>query len=94
MKINRYELHLDIDDSEHRYEGTERIHITAEEEKLLLNAVDLRIKKVSVNGKAADFSLHPAKGELSVETTLHGETAVDLEFSGDIGQTLTGFYLA
>jgi tricorn protease interacting factor F2/3 len=94
MKINRYELHLDIDELEHRYEGTERIYITAEEEILLLNAVGLRIKEVSVNGKAADFSLHPAEGELSVETTLHGETTVDLEFSGDIGQTLTGFYLA
>jgi len=51
MKINRYELHLDIDDSKHSYEGTERIYLTAEEEKLLLNAVDLAIKKVWVNGK-------------------------------------------
>jgi tricorn protease interacting factor F2/3 len=94
MRINRYELHLDINDLEHRYEGAERIYLSAEEEKLLLNAVDLRIKKVLVNGKATDFSLHRAKGELSVEKTLRGETTVDLEFSGNIGQTLTGFYLA
>ena len=94
MQINRYELHLDIDDSEHRYEGTERIHMTAEGEKLLLNAVDLVIKKVSVNGKTADFSLRRAKGELSIKKTLKGKTTVDLEFSGNIGQTLTGFYLA
>jgi tricorn protease interacting factor F2/3 len=94
MKIIRYELHLDINDLEHHYEGTERIYITAEEEKLLLNAVDLKIKKVSVNGKAADFLLRRAKGELSIKKTLKGKTTVDLEFSGNIGQTLTGFYLA
>jgi tricorn protease interacting factor F2/3 len=94
MKINRYELHLDINDLEHSYEGTERIDLTAEEEKLLLNAVDLRIKKVLVNGKATDFSLHCVNGELSVEKTLKGETTVDIDFSGKIGQTLTGFYLA
>jgi aminopeptidase N len=73
MEINRYELHLDIDDSEHSYEGTERIYLRAEEEKLRLNAVDLRIKKVFVNGKATDFSFHNANGELSVERTLRGE---------------------
>ena len=94
MKINRYELHLDINDLEHRYEGTERIYLSAEEEKLLLNAVDLKIERVSVNGKATDFSLHRAKGELSVEKTLTGKTIIDLDFSGNIGRTLVGFYLA
>ncbi|MGD0917563.1 MAG: hypothetical protein ABSB22_14005 [Thermodesulfobacteriota bacterium] len=94
MKINRYELHLDINDLEHSYEGSERIYLEAEEEKLLLNAVDLNIKKVRVNGKDSDFSVNRANEEVSVETNLKGETIVDLEFSGNIGQTLTGFYLA
>lgn len=94
MKINRYELHLDINDLEYRYEGTERIYLWGEGEKLLLNAVDLRIKKVLINGRATDFSLHRANEELSVEATFKGETRVDIEFSGNIGQTLTGLYLA
>jgi tricorn protease interacting factor F2/3 len=94
MEINRYELHLDIDDLEHSYEGTERIYLRAEDEKLLLNAVDLRIKKVSVNGKVTDFSFHSANAELTVQKTLRGETTVDIDFSGKIGQALTGFYLA
>jgi len=94
MKIDRYELHLDINDLERSYEGAERIYLRAAEEKLLLNAVDLEIKKVLVNGKITDFSLHRDKEELSVETTLKGATTVDLQFSGNIGQKLNGFYLA
>ena len=34
-----YELHSDINNSEHRCEGSERIYLEAEEEKVLLNAV-------------------------------------------------------
>jgi tricorn protease interacting factor F2/3 len=94
MKIKRYELHLDINDLEHRYEGSERIYLEAEEERLLLNAVDLNVKKIRVNGKDSGFSVNRANEEVSIETNLRGETIVDLEFSGNIGQTLTGFYLA
>ena len=94
MKIDRYELHLDINDLERSYEGAERIYLRAAEEKLLLNAVDLEIKKVLVNGRITDFSLHRDQEELSVETTLKGATTVDLQFSGNIGQKLNGFYLA
>jgi tricorn protease interacting factor F2/3 len=94
MEIKRYELHLDINDLGHSYEGSERIYLEAEKEKLLLNAVDLNIKKIRVNGKESEFSVHRANEEVSVDTNLKGDTIVDLEFSGNIGHTLTGFYLA
>jgi tricorn protease interacting factor F2/3 len=94
MRIDRYELHLDLNELERGYEGTERIYLEAEEEKLLLNAVDLKVKKILVNGKRFDFSLNRASEELFIDTILKGETTVDLEFSGKIGQTLMGFYLA
>jgi tricorn protease interacting factor F2/3 len=94
MKIKRYDLHLDINDLEHSYEGSERIYLEVGEEKLLLNAVDLSIKKIWVNGKESGFGVNQSNEELYIETTLKGETIVDVEFSGNIGQTLTGFYLA
>jgi tricorn protease interacting factor F2/3 len=94
MRINRYELHFDVNESEHSYKGTERIYLDAGEERLRLNAVDLKVEKVLVNGKGSDFELHPAREELSVEATVNGETTVDLEFSGKIGRALIGFYLA
>ena len=64
MKINRYELHLDINDLGHSYEGSERIYLEAEEEKLSLNAVDLNIKKIRVNGKESEFSVNRANEEV------------------------------
>jgi tricorn protease interacting factor F2/3 len=94
MKIKRYELHLDINHLGHSYEGSERIYLDAEEEDLLLNAVDLNIKKIWVNGKDSYFSVNRANEEVFVETNLKAETTVDLVFSGKIGQTLSGFYLA
>jgi tricorn protease interacting factor F2/3 len=94
MRVNRYELHLNINELEHGYEGTERIYLEAAEERLLLNAVDLNIKRIRVNGKNSAFSANRANEGVSVEAILKGDTIVDLEFSGKIGQALTGFYLA
>jgi tricorn protease interacting factor F2/3 len=94
MKIDRYELHLNINHSEYSYEGTERIYLEGEDEKLVLNAVDLKITNLWVNGNEAHFSLNSANEELSIETALKGKTTVDLEFSGNISKALTGFYLA
>ncbi|MFB3885000.1 MAG: M1 family metallopeptidase [Thermodesulfobacteriota bacterium] len=94
MRIERYELHFDVEDSEYRYDGTEKIFLSAEDESLHLNAVGLEIKRVAVNGKEKTFTLQPAKEELSVDGTLCGETRVDIEFSAKISRALSGFYLA
>jgi tricorn protease interacting factor F2/3 len=94
MKIERYELHLNINDSEYSYEGTERIYLEGKDEKLVLNAVDLKIRNIWVNGKEVHFSLNSANEELCIETAINGKTIVDLEFSGNISKGLTGFYLA
>jgi tricorn protease interacting factor F2/3 len=94
MKIEKYDIHLDLNDSEYRYEGTERIFLRAEEEKLILNLVDLKIQKVLVDGKEAPFSLNRAQEELSIEAALKGEAIIEIDFTGSIGRALTGFYLA
>jgi tricorn protease interacting factor F2/3 len=94
MKIEKYEIYFDLNDSAYSYEGRAHIYLEAEDERLILNAVDLEIKKVLVNGKETAFSLNQAKEELSVEALLKGETTVDIEFMGDISRTLTGFYLS
>ncbi len=51
MEIHRYERLLDIRHVEHHYAGTERIYLAAKGERLSLNAVDLTIKQILVNGK-------------------------------------------
>jgi tricorn protease interacting factor F2/3 len=94
MEIRRYDLHLDINDVERSYEGAERIHLQAEGKPLVLNTVDLEIRKLRVNGVESAYSVDFAKEELTVETNARGETTVELEFAGTIGRALTGFYAA
>ena len=94
MRIDRYELHFDINESDHSYKGTERIYFEAGEERLRLNSVNLKVEKIVVNGKRSDHELNPGGEELIVQTIVKGQTTVDLEFSGKIGRALVGFYLA
>ncbi len=94
MRIERYELHFDVNDPEYYYGGTEKILLEAEDESLVLNAVGLEIKKVSVNGRETLFSVRPAGEEVSIDDKLSGETTVEIEFSAKISRVLSGFYLA
>jgi tricorn protease interacting factor F2/3 len=94
MKIERYDLHLDIDEREHTYRGSERIRLQATREKLTLNSVDLKIENLVVDGKSEPFSIDRSMEELSVGSVLNGAVTVEIDFSGKIGQALTGFYAA
>jgi tricorn protease interacting factor F2/3 len=94
MRIEKYEILFDLNDSDYSYEGRTRIYLEAEDEGLTLNVVNLEIKKILVNEKETTFSLNQSREELSIEGALKGDTVVDIEFIGHISKTLTGFYLA
>lgn len=94
MKIERYDLDIDLNDRDYTFEGSERISLEGEGKPLILNAVDLEIRRIRLNGEDTSFSLDPAGEELSVKGPLKGNTIVEIEFAGKISRTLTGFYLA
>jgi tricorn protease interacting factor F2/3 len=94
MKIEKYELHLDVNDAEYSYTGKEKIFLEAEDETLVLNSVGLEIRRILVNGQESRFDLREAAEELLIEGQLRGKTAVEIEFSAKISRSLSGFYLA
>ena len=72
MKIEEYELHLDVNDSEYSYSGREKIFLEAEDETLVLNSVGLEIRRILVNGEESRFYLKEAAEELLIEGQLRG----------------------
>lgn len=90
MKIESYHIFLDIDFLNLRFEGRVKINLESETD-LKLNAVDLEIKKISVNGKPAKFAL--SGEDLDIKTGKFSG-AIDIEYRGTTSDKLVGLYKA
>jgi tricorn protease interacting factor F2/3 len=90
MRVESYDLFLDVDFRNLRFEGRVKIKLDSETD-IKLNSVDLEIVEVEANGRPVKYSL---EGEnLSIKTSkFAGE--LDIKYRGSISDNLVGLYKA
>ncbi len=90
MKVESYDIFLDIDFSNLRFDGKVKIKLESEAD-VKLNAVDLDIKKVTANASCVKHAL--VGEDLDVKTGKFSGT-LEVDYSGTISEKLVGLYKA
>jgi len=92
---SRYRLVLEPDLDRATYAGSVSIDVTARDsvDVVQLNADELDIAAVRVNGTDTPFHLEPSTERLVLEASLDiGDAVIDIEFTGTINDKLRGWY--
>ena len=92
---SRYVVSLTPDLDAATFTGTVAIaaHATAAASEIVLNAIELDIASVSVNGVPASFSLHEESERLIIDTAIaQGPCDIAISFTGILNDKLRGFY--
>lgn len=92
---DRYDLVLEPDLPAATFAGSVSIEVSVVEpvEEIVLNAIELEISSVTVDGEAATFSLDAATERLVVHRAVTpGRAVLQLEFTGTLNDKLRGFY--
>src|SRR6266571_8322428 len=90
LQIESYDIFLDIDFSNLRFDGKVKIKLESETD-VKLNAVDLDIKKVTANASPVKHAL--VGEDLDVKTGKFSGT-LEVDYSGTISEKLVGLYKA
>ncbi len=95
MRIERYDLFLAVDPPARSFAGTVGIRLTSDPGPLRLNAVELEVRSVRVDGRPVPFECDPAAQELRFDAGPAAEHTVECEFSGKVlPDGLTGLYVS
>lgn len=92
MRIERYTLNLNLSEKEGSFHGEEKISLTGEGEKLVLDAESMKIIKVDLNGREVDYQ-YDGKN-LTVSEVINGPTDLSIDYDGEYSVSLRGLYLA
>ena len=93
MKIDRYDIFLDLTDSKLSFKGKEKIRFHETGSSLSLDSVGLSVSRVRASGKDLAFKVDEANKKLNIENR-DMSTEIEIEFSGTVGKTLVGMYYA
>ncbi len=93
MKIDRYDIFLDLTDSKLSFKGKEKIRFHETGSSLSLDSVGLSVSRVRASGKDLAFKVDEASKKLNIENR-DMSTEIEIEFSGTVGKTLVGMYYA
>jgi tricorn protease interacting factor F2/3 len=88
IRVSQYEIYLNFNVKALRYEGKVKIDITSDENEIVLDAVNQKIRKVSVNGKEIPFEYDGNK--LKINGKVSGMLEIEIEKDIPIG--LVGIY--
>ena len=91
----RYQVSLVPDLENASFTGTVSIAATAVEavSEIVLNAIELDIHSVTVNGTNASFALNEELERLVIDTAVSsGDVTIDISFTGILNDKLRGFY--
>ena len=94
MQIYNYSLDLDINSENYTYTCYEVIKFNGDEEKLILNSVNLKIKKIRLNNSIKNYKEFAQNQEIIVDGIITKDSVAEIDFSGKIPEELQGFYLA
>ena len=92
MKVNRYDIILDINNQTGEYSGRETIDIEDAEPTVDVDSVGLAVKSLKLDGKSQKFT----KREDSFRITglQKAPVKLEIEFTGQVSDLLTGLYRA
>ncbi len=94
MKIERYDISLDVNFSAHTYIGEEEIHTEGEGESILLNVSGPVIDSLDLDGKRASFEKGGKNDEIVVRGKFGRKSTLKIRFHAEVSKTLMGLYLA
>jgi aminopeptidase N len=103
VRPERYDLTFVVDLAHERFEGTETIRVQVQEPtaRVVLNALDLQLREVSVGSGAAAQKASVAidrtrqTATLTVQKPLpRGTSEIHVRFSGALNEELRGFYIS
>ena len=94
MKIEKYDISLDVDFSAHSYAGEETITTEGESESLLLNVSGPVIDAMELDGSKAQFQKGSKKDEVIVKGKFGKKSSLKIRFHAEASKTLMGLYLA
>jgi puromycin-sensitive aminopeptidase len=92
---NRYTLVLEPDLARASFTGTVQIDVDVVEatDRILMNAIELGIDSVSVDGKAATFTLDEATERVAIDADMAvGPAQIVIGFTGTLNDKLRGWY--
>jgi tricorn protease interacting factor F2/3 len=94
MKINNYNLELDLDLEKRKYSGKERITLEIDDEdQIKIDSVDLKIKDLKVNDREVDFEV--TQDKILIKNGFQkGENIIFISFEGELKEVLGGIYLS
>ena len=87
-----YRLFLDINRREKRFSGTVSIKGLAVSQEISLHQKGLEISSVMVAGQALDFRMDEEQEAVHIQLREKGEQLVELAFSGQVTDEMTGVY--
>jgi tricorn protease interacting factor F2/3 len=93
MRIESYDLDLNVDFRRPRVEGVVGIQLAGSGDPLVLDASEMTISAVSVNGRQASFDHDQKRGRLSIEGVPKTRSEIKINYSKDVtDQTIFGLY--
>ena len=94
MRVEHYDIELDIDYKTKEYIGRERILLGGEEENFIINTLSHKIIDIKLNGKKIELENGKKDDEKIVRGKLTSNSEIQIEFTAHIPDALTGLYLA
>ncbi|AKA48222.1 hypothetical protein IX51_02885 [uncultured archaeon] len=94
MEFKNYDIKISIDDVNRKFTGRETVRLSASNEEILLNAVDLDIYFIRINGKDVEFKVLKDEEEIRISGKFDGDLTLETEFSGSIQDILMGLYFS
>jgi tricorn protease interacting factor F2/3 len=93
LKIESYDLNLDVDLAKARVNGIVAIRLKGGENPLVLDAVDLEVDAVMVNGEPWRSRFDKKKGKLRISNVPRRESTVEVHYSKKVADgTIFGLY--
>ena len=94
MKIEKYDISLDVNFSGHSYSGDETITTEGESDSLLLNVSGPVIDGIELDGAKAQFQKGSKNDEVIVKGKFGKKSSLKIRFHAEASKTLMGLYLA
>ena len=95
MRIESYDLDLDIDFPRARVVGHEVITVVGAQRPFALDCAGLGIRSVKVNGKTAQFRLDKPRAKLTISSVPNRKSMVEIQFEKVVSdESIFGLYKA
>ncbi len=94
MKIEKYDIELNIDFRKLEYTGVEKITLAGEGDTLFLNSVGIDIHEMSSGEKPIKFTINSKDETVNTDHRLGQTEIIEVKFSAKVSETLMGLYVA